>query len=57
MGAADKVVNELAGAGRALLRDVEEGLLPPVEPRDRTAVHNLPTPPAGAARDEPETGS
>lgn len=45
MGTADKLVTDLADAGRSLLKDVEEGLRSPTEPRDKTAVRNLPPPP------------
>jgi len=42
VGTADRVVTDLAEAGRSLLREVEGGLRAPVEPRDKTEVRNLP---------------
>ena len=45
MGTADRVVTDIAAAGRSLLREVEVGLRTPVEPRDKTEVKNLPPAP------------
>jgi hypothetical protein len=45
VGTADRVVNEFAAAGRSILKEVETGLRTPVEPRDKTEVRNLPSPP------------
>lgn len=42
MGTADRLVTDLTEAGRTLLKEVEDGLRTPVEPRDKTAVRNLP---------------
>lgn len=50
MGNADRLVNDVAQIGKSLLRDVEDGLKPPTEPRDRTAVRTLPRPPAEEPR-------
>jgi hypothetical protein len=44
MGTADRVVADLAQVGRSIIREVEEGLRAPVEPRDHTTVRNLPRP-------------
>jgi hypothetical protein len=44
MGTADRVVADLASVGRSLLREVEQGLRAPTEPRDHTEVRNLPRP-------------
>ncbi|HUE95596.1 MAG TPA: hypothetical protein VMN39_03005 [Longimicrobiaceae bacterium] len=54
MGTADKLVTDLADAGRTILKDVEDGLRSPTEPRDRTEVRNLP--PAPPARESGPTG-
>ncbi len=46
MGTADKVVSDLAQAGRSIIREVETGLKAPAEPRDATEVRNIPPPPS-----------
>jgi hypothetical protein len=54
MGTADRVVSDLAQAGRSIIREVETGLKAPLEPRDATDVRNLPAPPprgTGSPRD------
>ena len=53
MGTADKVVTDLAEAGRSLLREVEQGIRTVTEPRDRTDVRNLPTPGGSPNRPTP----
>ena len=44
VGTADRVVTDLAQAGRSLLKDVENGIRTVTEPRDQTEVRKLPTP-------------
>jgi hypothetical protein len=45
VGTADKVVTDIAEAGRSLLKDVENGIRSATEPRDHTDVRNLPVKP------------
>lgn len=42
MGTADRVVSDLAQAGRSIMREVESGLRPAAEPRGPTSGRELP---------------